>query len=87
VLEKPAIKVLPVDLAQGKLGHHYFKGWEERQKHGGSLIGEQIELPVRGMEDQPYGALRPEGPPPAPPVEESADGAAALPLSADEAAP
>ncbi|MDR0996782.1 MAG: hypothetical protein LBL69_03850, partial [Zoogloeaceae bacterium] len=26
VLEKPAIKVLPVDLAQGKLGHHYFKG-------------------------------------------------------------
>jgi formate hydrogenlyase subunit 6/NADH:ubiquinone oxidoreductase subunit I len=73
VLEEPAIKVLPAGLAQGRLGSHYFKGWEEKQKHGGSLIGKQLELPVRGMEGQPYGALRPD----APPVD--AAGAAAMP--------
>ena len=28
VLEQAAIKVLPMTLAKGELGHHYRKGWE-----------------------------------------------------------
>ncbi|MDR1934839.1 MAG: ferredoxin-type protein NapG [Candidatus Accumulibacter sp.] len=55
VLEEAAIRILPFPLARGKLGGHYRKGWEEREKHGGSLIGEQVELPVRGLENRPYG--------------------------------
>ena len=58
VLEEAAIKVLPRPLAQGKLGEHYRKGWEERDKHGGSLIGDQVELPVRGLEGKRYGDTR-----------------------------
>lgn len=50
VLPEAAIKVLPAKLAQGRLPEHYRKGWEEKTKHGGSLIGEQIEMPVRGLE-------------------------------------
>ena len=34
VLERPAIKVLPVDVARGELGHHYRKGWETGQRAG-----------------------------------------------------
>ena len=51
VLEEAAIKVLPAALARGKGGAHYRKGWEEKSKAGGSLIPEQIQLPVRGLED------------------------------------
>ncbi|MDI8993040.1 hypothetical protein MJI20_29020, partial [Salmonella enterica subsp. enterica serovar Anatum] len=29
VLEQPAIKVLPLSLAKGELGHHYRFGWLE----------------------------------------------------------
>ncbi len=29
VTEKPAIKVLPVDLATGQVGDHYIKGWDK----------------------------------------------------------
>ena len=58
VLPEPAIKVMPARLAQGKLPEHYRKGWEEKDKHGSSLIGEQISLPVRGLEDNPA-AFRP----------------------------
>ncbi|MDR1854392.1 MAG: ferredoxin-type protein NapG [Azoarcus sp.] len=68
VLEEAAIKVLPRPLAQGKLGQHYRKGWEEREKHGGSLIGDQLELPVRGLEGKRYGDTRVnegDAPPPA----------------------
>ena len=54
VLEAAAIKVLPLKLAQGELGHHYRKGWEEKQKHGGSFLNEVLQLPTR----------RPEGTPP-----------------------
>ncbi|QDF99508.1 ferredoxin-type protein NapG [Azoarcus sp. DD4] len=64
-----AIKVLPVKLAQGSRAEHYRRGWEEKEAAGGSLIGEQVELPVRGMEDKAYGdtRLRPgETPTPAP---------------------
>ena len=32
VLEQAAIKVLPRELAQGELGHHYRKGWEAPQR-------------------------------------------------------
>lgn len=50
VLEEAAIKVLPMALARGQGGAHYRKGWEEKDKAGGSLIPGQIELPVRGLE-------------------------------------
>ncbi len=56
VLPKAAIKVLPAKLAQGKLPDHYRKGWEEKEKHGGSLIGEQVQLPTRGREAVPESA-------------------------------
>ncbi len=66
-----AIKVLPIRLAQGSRAEHYRRGWEEKDAAGGSLIGEQIELPVRGMEDQPYGdtRLRPDAVPSAAPAQ------------------
>lgn len=50
VLPEAAIKVFPRKLAQGALPAHYRKGWEEKARHGGSLIGDQVELPVRGFE-------------------------------------
>ncbi|MBP6781783.1 MAG: ferredoxin-type protein NapG [Ottowia sp.] len=50
VLPEAAIKVFPRALAQGALPAHYRKGWEEKARHGGSLISEQVELPVRGFE-------------------------------------
>jgi ferredoxin-type protein NapG len=53
-----AIKVLPIPLARGSAAEHYRRGWAEREAAGGSLIGEQIELPVRGMEGQAYGDTR-----------------------------
>ena len=58
VLPEAAIKVLPARLAQGKLPAHYRKGWEQKAKHGGSLIGDQVQLPVRGMEDKVFGDTR-----------------------------
>ena len=64
-----AIKVLPIRLAQGSKAEHYRKGWEEKDAAGGSLIGEQVELPVRGLEGKAYGDTRVapgEGPTPAP---------------------
>ena len=47
VLERPAIKVLPIPLAQGQLGAHYRKGWEEKARAGAPLLPDMIELPVR----------------------------------------
>ena len=38
VLEAAAIKVLPLELAKGELGHHYRLGWEEKEKAGESLV-------------------------------------------------
>ncbi len=58
VLPEAAIKVMPIALAKGRLPDHYRKGWEEKSKHGGSLIGEQLEMPVRGMEEKPIGNTR-----------------------------
>ena len=53
-----AIKVLPVRLARGSVADHYRKGWEEKDAAGRSLIGEQVEMPVRGLEDKAYGDAR-----------------------------
>ena len=53
-----AIKVLPAKLAQGSRADHYRPGWAEREAAGGSLIGEQVELPVRGLEGKAYGDTR-----------------------------
>ena len=53
-----AIKVLPIRLAQGSRAEHYRRGWEEKKAAGQSLIGEQTELPVRGLEGRAYGDVR-----------------------------
>jgi ferredoxin-type protein NapG len=53
VLDNAAIKVLPIEQARGELGKHYRLGWEEKEKAGGSLIPEQLKLPVRRPEVQP----------------------------------
>ncbi|ATE61785.1 ferredoxin-type protein NapG [Thauera sinica] len=53
-----AIKVLPVRLAQGSKAEHYLRGWEEKKAAGESLIGEQVELPVRGLEGKAHGDTR-----------------------------
>lgn len=38
VLEKAAIKILPLRLARGELGEHYRWGWKEKEKAGSSLV-------------------------------------------------
>lgn len=53
-----AIKVLPIKLAQGSRAEHYLRGWEEKKAAGESLIGEQVELPVRGLEGKAFGDTR-----------------------------
>jgi ferredoxin-type protein NapG len=60
VLPEAAIKVLPAHLAKGAAAEHYRRGWEEKAKAGGSLIGEQVKLPVRGLDDQsaPAGEMK-----------------------------
>ncbi|MCB1964256.1 MAG: ferredoxin-type protein NapG [Rhodocyclaceae bacterium] len=58
VLPEAAIRVLPHKLAQGKPAEHYRKGWAEREAAGGSLIGEQQQLPMRGLEGREYGDTR-----------------------------
>lgn len=64
VLPEAAIKVMPIALARGRLPEHYRKSWEEKGKNGGSLIGDQIEMPVRGMEGKAYGDTRVDAPTP-----------------------
>lgn len=58
VLPVAAIKVLPHALAQGSAAEHYRRGWEEKARAGGSLIGEQSQLPMRGLEGRAYGDTR-----------------------------
>ena len=58
VLPEAAIRVLPHALAQGAAAGHYRKGWEEKDRAGGSLIGDQTQLPMRGLEDRTYGDTR-----------------------------
>jgi ferredoxin-type protein NapG len=61
VPEAAAIKVLPPALAQGKLGGHYRKAWEEKEKAGRALL-EGIETPEirrpRGSDSQPGGSTK-----------------------------
>jgi ferredoxin-type protein NapG len=38
VLEEAAIKVLPLQIAKGELGHHYRWGWKEKDRAGTSLV-------------------------------------------------
>ena len=62
VLEEAAIKVLPPELALGRMGSHYRLGWEEKRKEGESLIKDIIDLPDRGYRDgtaTPYGGAQP----------------------------
>ncbi len=47
VLPEAAIKVLPVRLARGSSAEHYLKGWEEKEKKGGALVEDLIDLPDR----------------------------------------
>jgi ferredoxin-type protein NapG len=47
VLDKAAIKVLPVALAQGALGQHYRKGWDSANRSGKP----QFQVPVQRLPD------------------------------------
>lgn len=51
VLPEAAIRVLPHELARTTPSSHYRRGWEEKEKAGGSLIGDQLRLPARGIDD------------------------------------
>jgi ferredoxin-type protein NapG len=91
VLPVAAIKVLPRPLAQGALPAHYRKGWEEKSRHGGSLIGEQVELPVRGFEGStagraPTGSAAAPAATPTPPGASAASPVPAKPAPAKPAA-
>ena len=58
VLEEAAIKVIPIALAQGRLGGHYRKGWEEKEKAGHAIL-EGLDTPVvRRPEDASREVLR-----------------------------
>ncbi|MCP4433014.1 MAG: ferredoxin-type protein NapG [Gammaproteobacteria bacterium] len=43
VLESAAIQVFPLTLVSGKPDQHYLFGWEEKNRHGGSLVSPDIE--------------------------------------------
>jgi ferredoxin-type protein NapG len=64
VLEEAAIKVLPLRVARGELGHHYRLGWEEYKKNQGPLIEGIQGLPSRAPGD----VTPPSGVPDAPPI-------------------
>lgn len=49
VLEQAAIKVLPRELAQGELGHHYRKGWMPENQPGRP----HFDQPVQNLPAQP----------------------------------
>jgi len=53
VLEEAAIKVLPQNLAKGRMGDHYRLGWVEKEKKGESLVPGIIDLPDRMPEVTP----------------------------------
>jgi ferredoxin-type protein NapG len=53
VLEEAAIKVLPRDLAQGKLGEHYQLGWKKENRPDSPLLRDIRQLPARRPEAQP----------------------------------
>ena len=41
-MEEAAIKVLPFELAKGKIGDHYRLGWEQKADAGGSLVSPDV---------------------------------------------
>jgi ferredoxin-type protein NapG len=43
VLEQAAIKVLPLTLARGELGHHYRKGWEGQNRGGRPSFDQPVQ--------------------------------------------
>lgn len=47
VLERAAIKVLPLAVARGEMGAHYRLGWDEKRKAGGELVPGLVDLPDR----------------------------------------
>jgi len=49
VLDEAAIKVLPLRLARGGSDAHYQYGWEAKDKAGGPLVPDLIDLPNRGF--------------------------------------
>ena len=49
VLEQAAIKVLPMAIARGELGHHYRKGWDASNRAGRPQFGQ----PVQNLPAQP----------------------------------
>jgi ferredoxin-type protein NapG len=49
VLEKAAIKVLPIDLARGQLGAHYRKGWASENQSGRP----RFDSPRQNLPEQP----------------------------------
>lgn len=57
VLEEAAIKVLPLKLARGELGHHYRKGWETENQagrpHFDQPVVRQPEVPQSSPEVRP----------------------------------
>jgi ferredoxin-type protein NapG len=53
VLEEAAIKVYPLALAKGAAGSHYRLGWKEKEKAGGPLLKDTIQLPARRPEGSP----------------------------------
>jgi len=54
VMEQAAIKVLPVKLAKGELGHHYRLGWEEKRRAGDSLVTPDVPHRYNLPEGQRY---------------------------------
>ena len=55
VLDVAAIRVLPLELAQGAADAHYRLGWQEKQKAGHSLVPSDRKIPIR----QPAGSELP----------------------------
>jgi ferredoxin-type protein NapG len=43
ILEEAAVKVFPLHLAKGELGHHYRLGWKEKARAGESLVTPDVE--------------------------------------------
>ncbi len=58
VLPQAAIKVLPQRLARAEAAEHYRLGWEEKEKAGGALVPDIIDLPDR-MPGGDEGAFKP----------------------------
>lgn len=65
ILEKAAIKIMPLQLAKGELGRHYRLGWEEKSRAGNSLVPAEPEHRYNLPEGYQYeyegvGLIRPE---------------------------